>query len=484
MKYRTKLYLSFGGLLIASVLLVEGVTYYESKKRFIQMMKMRALGIAATAARKINASEVETVKTQLNDKSPEFISLVHELRAIRDANRNNIFFVQYIYIIAPNPLNPAQIFVVADATEDAAYAPPGTYYPEAAAIGITEHLNGPFAPDHIVSDRWGRFLPGYAPILDENGKYVATLGLNIGADIIDRDLNRMKWIAFTSMMIALAAGFAAATFLANGLIHSLNRIRTGVTKGDEEDTEINIGSFSKDEFGDLARAIQTVSLIREEQDNLKNHFFRNVSQNVMNKILKGGMMPYTEGEKRKITVLCSDICNFTHFTEILTPEQVVSYLNEFFTVMYEVIFAHNGTVDKIIGDRLVVEFGAPLEDPSQEIHAVDTAVAMQEALRTFNEKWEPQGRPKIVMVIGIHSDQSILANIGPETRKEYTAVGHAVTTALRVRDAAKRLEVPILVSESTWIPARNRYESKDLGPLYLKGKSHSVKVYSIELPKE
>jgi adenylate cyclase len=483
MKYRTKLYLAFSGLLVGAIVLVQGITYFESKQRFLEMMRMRVLGIATNGASSLDKADIQAVKASLDDKSDAFKSLIRQMRDIRDANRNNMFFVEYIYLVSTDPKNSQQLIVIADASEGPVYAQPGTLYPEGISIGILNHLNENFAPSHIEMDRWGSFLPGYAPIYTSDGKYLATLGVNISAEFVNRDLNRMKWIALFSMLIALGAGALVATWLANRLSRSLVRISESVSKYIREGTPIDASSFEQDEVGDLARSIRSISVIREEREQLKAHFYRNVSKPVMDKILQGGKLPFMEGEKRKITVLCSDILNFTHFTEILPPEQVVIFLNEFMTVMYDVIFAHNGTVDKVVGDGLVVEFGAPVEDPSQEINAIETAVEMQTTLQKLNKKWESEGRPEISMSIGIHSDQGILANIGAETRKEYTAVGNAVNTALRIRDAAKRLEVPILVSEATWIPIRHRFESKDMGPLYLKGKTNPVKVYAIELPK-
>lgn len=486
MKYRTKLYLAFGSLLLGTIILVQGITYYESKEKFLMMIRSRVIGISTTAARTVNKDDVEAVKKSLDEKSEQFTALVQELRAIRDANRNNTFFVEYIYIIAPNPNNPDQIIVVADATEPdlkrKEYAPPGSFYPEGIQIGVLEHLDVPFAPQHIVSDRWEKFMPGYAPIFDNNGKYIATLAVNISADFLDKDLNRMLWISFTAMVIALGAGFIAATFLANGLTRSLNRIRSDVSSSGE--SGLNNETFGKDEFGELSRNIVTIEAEREEKDHLKFHFFRNVSKSVMDKLLLAGNMPVMAGEKRKITILSTDIRNFTHLTETHTPEEVVTLLNEYMTAMAEVVFANNGTIDKAIGDGLIILFGAPLGDLSQENRAVDTAIAMQQTLKRLNQKWEIEKRIQLSMVIGIHTDQGIVGNMGPESRKEYTAIGNAVNTSLRVRDAAKRLEVPILVSEKTWIPIRHREESKDLGLLYLKGQTNSVKIYSIELPKE
>lgn len=484
MKYRTKLYLAFGGLVLGTVLLLEGFSYIESKKKFIQMVRSQVIGIAATAATLVDKNDVQSVKEQLNDKTENFASLVHQLRAIRDANRHLYTYVQDIYLIEPNPHYPDQVIIVADASQQDNYAPPGTAYPEGVNIGILKHLNEPFSPHSIVEDRWGRFLPGYAPIYSESGQYLATLGVNLSVHFVYHTLFRLTWVSFVAMGIALLAGLTVASILASGVARSLKGIIEGVLNIGNGQFQTRIEIQSKDEFSELASSINMMALELQERDRLKLSFIRYVSKDVMEKISRSGKMPALGGEKRKITVLFSDIRNFTRLAETLSPEQVISLISDFMTVMINLVFAKNGTFDKFVGDGIMAEFGAPLEDLDQERHAVETAIAMQLELQKLNEKWTAQGFPHVSMVIGIHTGHGVVGNIGSEKRMEYTAVGDTVNTATRIEEAAKKLETSILISETTWIPIRNRFVSKDLGPLYLKGKTKAIKVYSIEIPKE
>src|SRR5262249_50107681 len=113
-----------------------------------------------------------------------------------------------------------------------------------------------------------------------------------------------------------------------------------------------------------------------------------VSHYIMEQIVKGGKIPEVKGEKKKVSILFSDLRHFSSLAELSSPEKIVSQLNEFFKVMIDVIFSKNGTLDKFIGDGLMVEFGAPLEDKDQEKHAVETAIAMQKALFTLNQSFQ------------------------------------------------------------------------------------------------
>jgi len=485
MHYQTKLYLAFSGLIVTTILLSEGLSYKETRQKLLNELSSKVVGVAATMAQLLDRDQVEIVVKEGSDQSDVYDSLVQKMRNVRDANRRDDFFVKYIYMIRPDPANAKQFIVVADATEDPAiYIPPGTAYPEGGKFGILDHLNEPFSPPKLIEDRWGKFLPGYAPIFDANGKFLATIGVNLSADYVDQEVNRLLLIDFWTMSIALIAGLLIATFLAHGISRSLRTICSGVSRIGRGELEARLDVHSKDEFGELALEINRMAQGLQERDRLKLNFTRYVSKHILEKILASDKMPTLEGERRKITVLFSDIRDFTHLAEYLPPEEVVLLLNEYLAVMLDVIFSKNGTLDKFIGDGLMVEFGAPLDDSEQEIHAVETALGMHQALKTLNQKWKMENRPEISMGIGIHTGLAVLGNIGSEHRMEYTAIGDTVNVTSRLEQATKELKVSILISETTWTAISTRYQGKSMGPLHLKGRIDPVNVYAIDLPEE
>jgi adenylate cyclase len=214
-----------------------------------------------------------------------------------------------------------------------------------------------------------------------------------------------------------------------------------------------------------------------ERERLKLNFSRYVSDHVLQKILSSTKPTKLEGERRKITVLFSDIRQFTHLSESLPPEQVVALLNEYFKVMLDIIFEHKGTLDKFIGDGLMVEFGAPLDDEIQEKNAITTAIDMQKALEKLNTTWK---QPNIQVGIGIHTGFAIVGNVGSEKRMDYTAIGDTVNVAFRLEQMTKSTNRSILISEDTYQAIKEEFSAESLGPITLPGREEPIRVYAIE----
>ena len=234
---------------------------------------------------------------------------------------------------------------------------------------------------------------------------------------------------------------------------------------------------SRDEFGDLATEVNQMAKRLKERERLLISFTRYVSQHIMESILKSEDQVKLSGERRKITVLFSDIRNFTSFSEKYPAEQVVSMLNEYFSAMVEIIFRNQGVLDKFLGDGIMVEFGVPLDDPDQELNAVKTALEMRAEVVRLCDKWISEGLPTIDIGIGIHTGEAVIGNIGSEKRIEYTAIGDTVNIAARIEPLTKVLKTPVLISETTIAAIRDKFDFKDYGAQLIRGRVEAIKVY-------
>jgi adenylate cyclase len=212
--------------------------------------------------------------------------------------------------------------------------------------------------------------------------------------------------------------------------------------------------------------------IKEEL--IKNNLGRFVSPQVLENILNAKGELSLSSEKRKVALLFSDIRNFTGFCEILSPEEIVSYLNEYFTEMVNVIFSHNGSIDKFVGDAIFALFGAPNQVLDTEKKAVEAAIEMQITLKNIKNLWIQNN---FTMGIGLNAGDVVVGNIGSMKHMDYTAIGDEVNLAARLQSIAKPYQ--ILVSKSIHDATKNFFQYRDLGSTYVKGKKNEVEIFEV-----
>jgi len=184
----------------------------------------------------------------------------------------------------------------------------------------------------------------------------------------------------------------------------------------------------------------------------------------------------------EITILFSDLRDFTQMAETLRADQVVAMLNECHAMMVDVIFRHGGTLDKFIGDGLMAYFGAPLAQGDHAMRAVACALDMQDALRALNQVRRDRHEPELRMGIGLHTGLAVLGDIGSDSRREYTAIGDAVNLACRIEGLTKQHGRPILASEETYARARAGFAWTAAPAIPVKGRVHPVRTFAPRAP--
>ncbi|MCP4665631.1 MAG: adenylate/guanylate cyclase domain-containing protein [Deltaproteobacteria bacterium] len=179
---------------------------------------------------------------------------------------------------------------------------------------------------------------------------------------------------------------------------------------------------------------------------LKKMFGRYLSTEVMNSLLENPSALELGGERRRVTIMMTDLRGFTALSERLEPEQVVQMLNAYFEVMVDVVLKYNGTINEIIGDALLVIFGAPQEMPDRAQRAIACAIEMQNAMAQVNEENCAQGLPELDMGIGLNETEVVVGNIGSSKRIKYAVVGSGVNMTSRIESYTVGGQV--LISES------------------------------------
>ncbi|MCX8087243.1 MAG: adenylate/guanylate cyclase domain-containing protein [Rhodocyclaceae bacterium] len=235
----------------------------------------------------------------------------------------------------------------------------------------------------------------------------------------------------------------------------------------------------------LLAGVSKFTRAEREKRHLSALFSRYVSPGVLQALLAHPDMPGLGGRRREVTVLFSDIRDFTTLSERLEPEEVVELLNEYFERACAALLAEEATIDKFIGDAVMAEFGAPLDQPDHAERAVRAALKLHATAREFSSwverRFAGRSLPRFAIGIGIHTGPAVVGNIGSHQRMEYTAVGDTVNTASRLEGMTKSVGCPILASAAT-VAALPRPEAFRLGRrhvLSVKGKQGEVEVVEV-----
>ncbi len=186
-----------------------------------------------------------------------------------------------------------------------------------------------------------------------------------------------------------------------------------------------------------------------------------VSPKIVTALVKEPERARLGGERKRLTVLFSDIRGFTAYSERHTPEEVVTVLNEYMQAMTEAVFRWDGTLDKFIGDAIMVFWGAPLDQPNHAELAVRCALDMRHRLAALQKKWRTEGKEVLDTGIGINTGEVVVGNMGVEGRKmDYTVIGDHVNLAARMESLTREYDLPILLSEATYLEVKHLIHEK------------------------
>ena len=217
---------------------------------------------------------------------------------------------------------------------------------------------------------------------------------------------------------------------------------------------------------------------RRRAAQMRMMFSQYVPQEVVARLVERPELLRLGGEARELTLMFTDLANFTAMSERLTAEATVEVLTEYFNAMTTIIHQHGGTVDKFIGDAVMAFWGAPLDDPHHAENAVRAAIEMQAAMEALIQQLMGRGLPPIAMRIGVHSGRVVVGNIGSQSRFSYSVIGDAVNLASRLEGANKAFGTGILVSDATATRLPADIPLRLLDKVVVKGKSASIAVYT------
>ncbi len=225
---------------------------------------------------------------------------------------------------------------------------------------------------------------------------------------------------------------------------------------------------------------------REARERLKNAFSKYVSSDVVDTIIENPSDVNLGGERANLSVIFTDLQEFTSLSETLEPEKLVKILNMYFSEMSEVIFGLGGTIDKFEGDAIMAFFGAPKKLEDHAVRCCIAALRLSRMEKILNDQLmvEHLISEPLYTRIGINTGDMVVGNVGSATRFEYTIIGSNVNIASRIEDCNKKYGTQILISEQTFDAVKNFFECRFIDEAQLKGVSKPVRIYELVSEKE
>ncbi len=291
---------------------------------------------------------------------------------------------------------------------------------------------------------------------------------------------RMKRLAYSIIGLACLGAFCAAFWMTRRITQPLLQLIRGAETVAAGEFPEGIRIQTQDELQKFGDTFNAMVIQLKDRERLRETFGKYVSVEVARRLLDSGKVDLG-GEEIEATVLFCDIRNFTTMSERMTPKQVVSFLNSYFSYVTVPITDNHGIVSKFIGDAIMAVFTPIFGSEHHAIDAVQSALRMKVALSSFNSESTPSER--VEFGIGIQTGKLVAGNVGTIARLEYTVIGDTVNVASRVESATKEFGADILLGEDVHAMVGDAFREKaffeKIGPVGLKGKTKQVVLYRL-----
>jgi adenylate cyclase len=219
--------------------------------------------------------------------------------------------------------------------------------------------------------------------------------------------------------------------------------------------------------------------VDKEKRQIRGAFQKYLTASVMEEMLQDPSKLQLGGVKKELTVFFSDIRGFTTLSEALSPVEVSKMLNEYLTPMTDLVFHHEGTLDKYMGDAIMAFWGAPIDQQDHALRACKTAIEMLQKLDVLRAGWKAQGKPDIDIGIGLNSGPISVGNMGSTRLFNYTVIGDDVNLASRLEGTNKTYGTRIILGEKTYLLVKGQVVARELGGVQVKGKLKPVTIYEL-----
>ncbi len=476
----------FGGVVFLVLTLMAVSFYLLEVQNQIRALRGQLLTEVRALSHRIRPQAVLALHTAPDRAKPEYAELITLFESIAAEQKQIVSIYIFRSTIRANTLT-----FVADYVAPGREAPAevGDEYDSRQAASIMTGFTEPHVEDKFTTDKWGTVLSGYAPIRDKDGTAIAIVGIDVDeGDIASLKINVLKLTLVFFGVAGLCIG-ATALVVGRSVRDPLGLIAHATTEIASGRLGTRVAFVRNDEFGVVGRHLDKMAVGLGEREFIRSTFGRFVSEDVARQILSSREGGRLGGEERIVTVMFTDLVDYSSLSERMAPAEVVQMLNTYFGLMGEIIEQHHGCVIEFVGDGMFCVFGAPNALPNHAEHAVQCAIAMQAKLASAHAEWEHtepklwygQGVARLRMRIGVHSGVVIAGNVGTASRTKYSVIGAAVNLAARVEQLNKDVGTETLITEDTLfrLPQTQRRSAVPRGEHKVKGRDHAVVVYSL-----
>ncbi len=305
---------------------------------------------------------------------------------------------------------------------------------------------------------------------------IGVVGVGFSKAAIQGPVNETRNLIFTTAGLIIIISVWGIYFLAERMVNQITALVNAAREVGMGNLDVEVNSQSKDELGQLAREFNNMILHLREKLQMQKFVSKLTVQ--MIKERGGSRLNPAEGERYHVTILFSDVRNFTMIAERLEPEQIVRLINIYFHLQTEIIEKHGGVVDKFMGDQIMAIF------PSQKMleNAVAAAIQIQRSIRELNRKRQAGGEVILEVGIGINHGAAVLGNMGSRHRMDYTVIGDVVNIAARLCSIAKAGQ--IIASLGALKSLNGKYPTNRLQPIIVKGRSRPIDICEIDYDRD
>jgi class 3 adenylate cyclase len=473
-KNRVTLWFSISAAFILAVIfssfLITVISSFYMSNFILESMRSRIHDVVGLAVLKLDGDPHEKVQFPEHKNSAEFNLILDRLNQIRAINSE----IKYVYTLRMNELGEIVFVVDSDPVlESRAEVGAKVENPPEGLIECFTSRNKIVVEKKYYSDKWGTWISGFAPFFDSQGKFVGVLAIDISVDTIkEHQIKSIIMLVVLSLFVSVLSGLIS--------IWISKRITKPILQVTDEMSAIqkfNINHTIVPESG-IVEIREMIHALENMKKSLRS-FKKYVPSEIVADLIKLNKEAVLEAEKKDITILFSDIADFTSISEQVSPEILSRTLGLYLGVMTKTILFNSGTVDKYIGDAVMALWGAPHEMDNHPLAACIAALKCQKAIDHLNRRLVSLKQPAFHTRIGINTGDAIVGNMGYKQRLSYTAIGDNVNLASRLEALNKVYSTKIIISHNTYEYVKNYMAVKFLDIVAVKGKSKGSKIYEL-----